>query len=113
MKAAWLAVVGALVAVSCGGGAKFKIVETPWSAGDTTTARLTRGAKKLGCTASPPDSTGEIEISCPEGKPNAESDAGTLRIGPDTEQKLLAMCNDGLAEGCGDTLKRIWDAGAE
>lgn len=113
MKATWLLGLAGLLALACGGGAKFKIVETPWSAGDQTTARLTRGAQKLGCQASPPDSTGEIEITCPEGKPNAESDKGNLRIGPDTEQKLLAMCNDGLAEGCSDTLKRIWDAGAE
>ncbi|MBK7585855.1 MAG: hypothetical protein IPI67_37430 [Myxococcales bacterium] len=108
----WISV-GVLVFVSCGGGAKFKMVETPWSAGDDATARLTRGAAKLGCSASPPDSTGEIEISCPEGKPKAESEKGTLRIGPSAEdKKLFAMCNDGLAEGCSDTLKSIWDAGA-
>lgn len=108
----WICV-GALLVVACGGGAKFQMVETPWSAGDDATARLTRGAAKLGCAASPPDSTGEIEISCPEGKPKPDGEKGTLRIGPTAEdKKLLAMCNDGLAEGCSHTLKAIWEAGA-
>ncbi len=105
-------VVAVLGVVSCG-GATFKMVETPWSASDEASARLTRGSHKLGCHASPPDSTGDIEISCPRGKPDPDSDEGTLHIGPDTEKNLLAMCNDGLAEHCSDTLQRIWDAGAE
>lgn len=103
---------GALVLVACGGGATFKMVETPWSASDDATARLTRGAQKVGCKASPPDSTGEIEISCPKGAPTPEHAEGTLRIGPASDQKLIAMCRDGLADGCGDTLQRIWKAGA-
>jgi hypothetical protein len=103
----------AVVALSCGGGAQFKMVETPWSASDDSTERLTRGAAALGCHASAPDSTGEIEIKCPEGRPKPGGAAGNLRIGPSAEDKqLLAMCNDGLAESCADTLKAIWQAGA-
>ena len=49
--------------ISCGGGAKFQMVETPWSASDDATARLTRGAEQLGCKATPPDSTGEIGLA--------------------------------------------------
>lgn len=103
----------ALLLASCGGGAKFQMLETPWSASDDATARLTRGAAALGCQASPPDSTGELEIQCPEGKPKPGADSGSLRIGPSAEdEQLLAMCNDGLAERCAETLKAIWEAGA-
>ncbi len=96
---------------ACGGGATFRMVETPWRGDDASTARLQQGAKKLGCSASAPDSTGEIEIRCPEGAPDAERDAGSIRIGPASDGALVAMCNDGLAEGCSAVLERIWKAG--
>jgi hypothetical protein len=92
--------------VACGGGASFQMVETPWSASDEATARLMRGAKSIGCVASSPDSTGEMEIRCPKRE-------GSLRIGPATDQRLLAMCTDGLAERCPETLEEIWKAGAK
>jgi hypothetical protein len=90
--------------IACGGGAEFKMVETPWSASEDANARLTRGAQKIGCTAGAPDSTGEIEIQCPARE-------GSLRIGPGSDKRLLAMCNDGLAERCPETLEEIWKAG--
>ncbi len=52
-----------------------------------------------------------IEIRCPEGAPDAERDAGSVRIGPASDGTLVAMCNDGLAEGCSAVLERIWKAG--
>lgn len=87
------------------------MVETPWQGDDASTARLQQGAKKLGCSASAPDSSGEIEIRCPEGAPDEERDAGSIRIGPASDGALVAMCNDGLAEGCSAVLERMWKAG--
>ena len=103
--------IGSVLIVGCGGGATFKFAETPWSGEDANMQRLERGAEKLGCSTTGPDSTGELEIVCPEGKPNADAEAGSIRIGPDSEDKLLAMCNDGLAEGCTKVLEQIWAAG--
>ena len=100
-------------AFACGGGATFKIAETPWTGADENMQRLQRGAEHLGCAANGPDSTGELEIVCPEGRPSPDSDSGSIRIGPDADDRLLAMCNDGLAEQCTQVLQRIWDAGAD
>ncbi len=87
------------------------MVETPWQGSEDSSARLQRGAKKVGCDASPPDSTGEVEIRCPGGKPTPDRDEGTIRIGPASDGALVAMCNDGLAEGCSGVLEQIWGAG--
>jgi hypothetical protein len=103
--------VSCVLVMSACGGATFKMAETPWTASDDTTVRLTRGADKVGCKAGAPDSTGEIEITCPEGAPDPESDAGSLRIGPGSDQRMLAMCNDGLAESCTAALEKMWAAG--
>ena len=101
----------ALCLAACGGGATFKMVETPWQGGADSTARLQKGAEKLGCSASAPDSTGEIEIRCPQGKPDPKADEGTIRIGPAADGVMVAMCNDGMAEGCSAVLERIWGVG--
>lgn len=106
-----LCVLAVGLGVTACGGATFKFVQTPWRGDDGSIERLRVGAAKLGCSASEPDSTGEIEIRCPEGKPNPDRDAGSIRIGPDVDGTLLAMCNDGLAEGCGAVLESMQAAG--
>ncbi|MBX3131455.1 MAG: hypothetical protein KF718_32360 [Polyangiaceae bacterium] len=103
-------VLAPVLGVAACGGATFKIVQTPWQ-GDESTARLARGATSAGCRVSEPDSTGEIEIRCPNGVPEPGRDEGSIRVGPDSEGVLLAMCNDGLAEGCGAVLEKFWKAG--
>ncbi len=106
-----VAVLGAAWVLAGCGGATFKFVETPWQGDEASIARLQAGAQRVGCSASEPDSTGEIEIKCPEGKPDPDRDAGSVRIGPAEGGNMLAMCNDGLAEGCPEALEQMWNAG--
>ncbi len=104
----------ATVGTVCCGGPQFKLVETAWTASDATTTRLTRGATTLGCSVSKPDQSGEMVIDCPEQALGSQRDAGKIRIGPSVhDQRMLAMCEDGLSRDCPTVLKRFWKEGAK
>jgi len=105
----------ALLVAGCG-GSSFKMLQTQLPADEPTMAALKRGAQKLGCTATDPDSTGSIRIECPDGAIKPDVDAGSVELGPPFDQsednRLLGMCLGGLAEACASSVEQILKAGA-